>query len=157
MSVLAELKKLAGAGWKSRLFVEIADVPVALPHVRLTEIIAQLKPFVRGVLVRAPPGPLDITRWDRCGAVGMIAILDPSKAEREQIELIRRFAADTGKMGIIASLYGVRSRSVTLAAWAEGVRLLAGDYVAQKYGDAVIARRFAAEDLYTEEARPAAS
>lgn len=59
MTILADLKKLAVAEWKSRLFVEITDVPPALPHVRLTEIVAQLRPFVRGVLVRVPPGPVD--------------------------------------------------------------------------------------------------
>ena len=156
MNVLADLKKLAGTGWKARLFAEVTDVPVALPHVRLTEIIAQLKPFVRGVLVRVPPGSIDVVRWDRCGAMGMIVTLDPSKTEREQIALIQKFAAETARMGIVASLYGVRSRSVTLAAWAAGVRLLSGDYVAQKFGDALSARRFVAEDLYREEAAPAA-
>ena len=156
MNVLADLKKLAGTGWKPRLFAEVTDVPVALPHVRLTEIIAQLKPFVRGVLVRVPPGSIDVVRWDRCGAMGMIVTLDPSKTEREQIALIQKFAAETARMGIVASLYGVRSRSITLAAWAAGVRLLSGDYVAQKFGDALSARRFVAEDLYREEAAPAA-
>jgi hypothetical protein len=157
MHILADLKKLAGAGWKSRLFVDITDVPVALPHVRLTEIISQLKPFVRGVLVRIPRGSLDILRWDRCGAMGMILTLDPSKSEREQIDLIQRFAADTASMGVVATLYGVRSRSITLAAWAAGVRLLSGDYVAQKYGDALSAQRFVAEDLYRGERAPAVS
>lgn len=157
MSVLVDLKKLAVAGWKPRLFVEVTDVPIALPHVRLTEIIAQLKPFVRGVLVRVPPGSQDILRWDRCGAIGMIATVEPSKTEREQIALIESFAADAAKMGIVASLYGVRSRSVTLAAWAAGVRLLSGDYVAQKYGDALSAQRFVVQDLYRGEAVQAAS
>lgn len=157
MNVLADLKKLAGAGWKSRLFVEVTDVPVALPHIRMTEIVSQLKPFVRGVLVRVPGGALDIMRWDRCGAMGMIATLNPANTEREQIDFIEKFAAETARMGVIASLYGVRSRSVTLAAWAAGVRLLSGDYVAHKYGDALSAQRFVAGDLYRGEAAPTAS
>ena len=157
MNVLADLKKLVSVGWKTRAFVEITDVPIALPHVRLTETIAQLKPFVRGVFVRVPGGSTDITRWDRCGAMGMIATLEAEKTERQQIDLIQKFAADTARMGIIASIYGVRSRSLTLASWAAGVRLLSGDYVAQKYGDALTAQRFVAEDLYRGEAAPAAS
>lgn len=148
MSILTDLKKLAAANWKSRLFVEITDVPVALPHVRLTEIIAQVKPFARGVLIRVPPGSLDVSRWDRCGAIGMIATVDRSTTEREQIAQIGKFAADTAKMGMVASLYGVRSRSITLAAWAAGVRTLSGDYVAEKFGDTLTAQRFVAEDLY---------
>ncbi|HYD27582.1 hypothetical protein [Brevundimonas sp.] len=150
MNVLAELKKMAAAEWKSRLFVEVTDVPIALPHVRLTEIIAQLRPFVRGVLVRLPEGPVDLLRWDRCGAIGMIATVDPAQTERAMIARIGKFAEDTARIGVIASLYGVRTRSLTLAAWAAGVRLLSGDYVAEKYGDAVTAQRFVAEDLYRE-------
>lgn len=155
MTLLAELKKLAVADWKPRLFVEITDVPVALPHVRLTEIIAQLRPFVRGVLVRVPPGPVDIMRWERCGAMGMIATLDPAVVERDQIASLVRFATDAARIGVIASLYGVRSRSMTLAAWSAGVRLLSGDYVAEKFGDGLTARRFVAEDLYRAEAASA--
>lgn len=157
MSVLADLKKLSMTGWKPRLFLELVDVPVALPQVRLTELVAQLRPFVRGVLVRVPPETRDIKRWDRCGAMGMIATLDPAKTEREQIAQIQKFAADTASLGVVASLYGVRSRSLTLAAWAAGVHLLSGDYVAQKYGDVVSAQRFLAEDLYRGEIAPAAS
>ncbi len=53
-----------------------------------------------------------------------------------------RIAADTAKMGMVASLYGVRTRSITLAAWAAGVRLLAGDHVTEKFGDTLTAQRF---------------
>jgi len=146
MNILADLKKLAD-GRTSRLFVEITDIPVGLPQVRLSEIIAQLKPFARGVLVRAPHGPIDM-RWDRCGAVGMIATVDGRKTEREEIARIERFAADTAKMGMVASLYGVRTRSITLAAWAAGVRLLAGDHVTEEFGNTLTAQRFFVRDLY---------
>lgn len=155
MSILADLKKLASPDWKSRLFVEITDVPTALPHVRLTEIIAQLKPFVRGVLVRVPPGPVDILRWDQCGAIGMIATVDQEQSEREQIQRLGRFAADTARIGMVASVYGVRTGSMTLAAWAAGVRLLSGDYVAEKFGSALTAQRFVPDDLYRARVRSA--
>lgn len=148
MTVLADLKKLADADWQPRLFVDLTDVPVALPQIRLAEIIAQLKPFVRGVLVHVPPGPVDIMRWDRCGAMGMIATIDGGETEREQILQIEKFAADAGRLGVVACLDGVRSRSMTLAAWAAGVRLLAGDYIVEKFGEVAMAQRFFAEDLY---------
>ena len=148
MNILSDLKKLAAADWKSRLFVELTDVPVALPQIRLAEIIAQVKPFVRGVLVRVPPGSVDVVRWDRCGAIGMIATVDGGKTEREQIAQFERFASDAARIGVVASLYGVRTRSITLAAWAAGVRLLSGDYVAEKFGDTLTAQRFVAKDLY---------
>lgn len=155
MNLLADLKKLADSGWKSRLFAEITDVPVALPQVRLSEITAQLRPFVRGVLVRVPQGSVDLMRWDRCGAMGLIATVDGGKTEREQIAQIQRFAADTARMGMVASLYGVRTRSLTLAAWAAGVRLLSGDHVTEKFGETLTAQRFFASDLYRGEAAPA--
>lgn len=151
LNILARLKKMGEAHWKSRLLVEITDVPVALPHIRLTEIIAQLKPFVRGVLVRVPNGRVDILRWERCGAVGMIATVDRSQTEREQISRVEKFAADAAKIGVYASLYGVRTRSLTLAAWGAGVQLLSGDFVAEKFGDALTAQRFFVEDLYREQ------
>ncbi|MGZ5392254.1 MAG: hypothetical protein ACXWD3_10540, partial [Mycobacterium sp.] len=155
MSILADLKRLATPDWKSRLFVELTDVPTALPHVRLTEIVAQLRPFVRGVLVRVPRGPVDVLRWDRCGAIGMIATIDRGQSEREQIQRLGRFAADTARIGVVASVYGVRSRSMTLAAWAAGIRLLSGDYVTEKFGGALIAQRFVPDDLYRDKARSA--
>lgn len=149
MNILGHLKKLA-LGRTSRLFVEVTDIPVGLPQVRLSETIAQLKPFARGVLIRAPHGPIDM-RWDRCGAVGMIAMVDSGNTEREEIARIERFAADAAKMGMVASLYGVRTRSLTLAAWAAGVRLLAGDHVTEKFGDTLTAQRFFVRDLYRAE------
>lgn len=146
--ILADLKKLSAANWKSRLFVELTDVPPALPHVRLTEIVAQLRPFVRGVLVRLPAGPIDLMRWERCGAMGMVAMVSSGTSEREEIARVGKFAAEAATIGVVASLYGVSSRSMALAAWAAGVRLISGDYVAAKFGDALTAQRFSAEDLY---------
>lgn len=147
-TVLSDLKKLSSAGWKSRLFVEITDVPPALPHVRLTEIVTQLRPFARGVLVRIPAGPVDVLRWDRCGAMGLIATVEPQQTERQQIARVEKFAVDVAGMGMVASLYGVRTSSMAVAAWAAGVRLLSGDYVGEKFGDALTAQRFTPKDLY---------
>lgn len=146
--VLANLKTLNTADWKSRLLVEITDVPEGLLYDRLVELITQLKPFCRGVLVRTPPGSTDVLRWERCGAVGVIANVAEGVPERDQFGRISRFAADAAKAGFVASLYGVRTRSVALAAWSAGIRLLSGDYVAEKYGGELVAQRFLPQDLY---------
>lgn len=123
-------------------------MPEGLLYDRLVELITQLKPFCRGVLVRTPPGSTDVLRWERCGAVGVIANVAEGVPERDQFGRISRFAADAAKAGFVASLYGVRTRSVALAAWSAGIRLLSGDYVAEKYGGGLVAQRFLPQDLY---------
>lgn len=150
-TLLSELKKLSAEGWHSRSFVEITDVPAALPHVRLTEIVTQLRPFVRGVFVRAPDGPVDLRNWARCGAIGMIATAQHGLSERDQIARIAKFAAQSDDIGVVAGFYGVKTRSLAVAAWSAGVTLLSGDFFGEKFGDELVARRFPHSALYVRD------
>lgn len=148
-ALLSELKKMNAEGWQSRSFVEITDVPAALPHVRLTEIVSQLRPFVRGVFVRAPDGPVEIRNWARCGAIGMIATAQHDLSERDQIARIEKLAQQCDDIGVVAGFYGVKTRSIAVAAWSAGVTLLSGDFFGEKFGDEIVARRFPHSALYT--------
>jgi hypothetical protein len=146
--ILSELKRLSADGLKGRTFIELTEVPPALPHVRLTELIAQLKPFVRAVFVRLEPEPGDFRRWARCGAVGLILPAEPQCPERAQMARIDAFIRQCGDIGMVPAFYGVNSRSLAIGAWASGVTLVAGDYIGERYGEGVEARRFTADDLY---------
>ncbi|MNY63262.1 hypothetical protein D3C86_2001950 [compost metagenome] len=52
------------------------------------------------------------------------------------------------QIGMGASLYGVNTRSLALAAWAAGVNHLSGDCVGGRFGEAIEARRFTMEDFF---------
>lgn len=150
-ALLSELKKMSAEGWQTRSFVEITDVPAALPHVRLTEIVTQLRPFLRGVFVRAPSGPVDLRNWARCGAIGMVATVEHGVPEREQIVRIEKFARQCEDIGVVAAVYGVKTRSLAVAAWSTGVTLLSGDLFGEKFGDDIVARRFPHSALYVSD------
>lgn len=45
-------------------------------------------------------------------------------------------------------IYGVRSRSVALAAWSAGVTHLSGDHITERFGADPVAQRFSVLDLY---------
>lgn len=147
-ALLSELKKMSAEGWRSRSFVEIADVPAALPHVRLTEIVTQLRPFVRGVFVQAPDGPVDIRNWARCGAMGMISTARHGMSERDQIARIEKFVEQCDDIGVVAAFCGVKTRSIAVAAWSAGATLLSGDFFGETFGDEIVARKFPHSALY---------
>ena len=145
--ILADLKKLS-ANLRERLFIELTEAPSAMPQIRLAEIISQLRPFCRGVHVRIDPTGGDITQWDRCGAVGVIQTAPSNASEREVIARLDRLVAGAAQIGMVTSFYGVRSRSLALAAWAAGVTYLSGDCIGGRFGDAVVAQRFSMADFY---------
>lgn len=154
-AILADLKKLSSSR-RDRLFIELADVPSAMPQARLVEIITQLRPFCRGVHVRVDPDTADLSQWHRCGAVGVIHTALQNVAEKDVISRLDRLIEGAGRIGLATSLYGVRSRSLALAAWAAGVTNMSGDCVGGRFGEAVVAQRFSMADLYAPrlEARP---
>lgn len=147
-TVLADLKRLGESGLKSRIFIELNEAPQALPQGRLSEMVAQLRPFGRGVFVRLLPDPGDFRRWARCGAVGALLPVDTSCSERSQLARFDDFVRQCHQIGLTAFVDGARTRSLLVGAWASGATLLAGDAVATGFGDDIEARRFAAEDFY---------
>jgi len=148
LSVLADLKRHQAAGHASRTIVELTNVPPAAPSSGLAEIVAQLRPFARAVMLRTrlaaiPPA------WRHCGVAGFVLELNPSEPERQSLQKIDSFAKLTAEMRCASGLDHVSSRSVALAAWAAGINHLAGDYLAEKCGDTLAPHRFSFADLYS--------
>ncbi|MGO4410953.1 hypothetical protein AB4Y66_12985 [Brevundimonas sp. M-11_2] len=149
--ILSELKKVS-AIWRERLFIELTDTPPAIPQARLAEIVGQLRPFCRGVHIRVDPGNGDVVQWNRCGAVGVIYTALSSQPERETLARLDRMITGAAQIGMGASLYGVNTRSLALAAWAAGATHLSGDCIGGRFGQDIVARRFTMDDLYATEA-----
>lgn len=149
-AVLADLKRLDEAGLKTRIFIELTETPEALPQGRLSEIVAQLRPFTRGVFIRLLPDPGEFRRWAHCGAVGVLLPVDPCCPERSQLARFDAFTRQCQQLGLAAFIDGARTRSLVIGAWASGATLLAGDAVATGFGADIEARRFLAEDFYAD-------
>lgn len=145
--ILAELKKVATL-WGERLFIELTDTPPAMPQTRMIEVVGQLRPFCRGVHIRVDPTSGDVTPWNRCGAVGVIYTAQSHLPEKEILARLDRMVVGAAQIGMGASLYGVNTRSLALAAWAAGVNHLSGDCVGGRFGEAIEARRFTMEDFF---------
>jgi hypothetical protein len=146
--LLAELRRLSIDGLKSRTIIELTEVPSALPHVRLTELIAQIRPFARSIFVRLEPNPADFRAWTKCGAVGLVLPTEMHCAERAQMARVDAFVRQCADIGMVPAFCGVNSRSMVMAAWAAGVTLMSGDFINTHYGEGIEPRRFSPEDLY---------
>lgn len=150
-SVLGELRRLVEGGHRNKLIIELDHVPDALPQSRLSETLAQVRPYARGVLVRVGTLNNDFSSWARTGAIGVINGLEDSGVERVEKETLKQltgFVLRAQAAGLSAGLYGVRSRSLAIGAWGAGVKYLSGDYVVSRFGNEPLARRFEVADLY---------
>lgn len=146
-SVLADLKRHDLEGHRLRTMIEVTHVPVAVPAVRLSELVGQLKPFARAILIQteavAPPAS-----WRNLGVQGLIHRLPGGMPERQSLANLQTFAAATLAMGLVCGVDGISSRSLSIAAWAAGFSHLAGEYLAHRCGDELVSQRFTVRDLY---------
>lgn len=146
-SVLADLKRHDLEGHRPRTIIELTRVPVAVPAVRLSELVGQVNPFARAVLIRteatAPPAS-----WRHLGAPGLIHCLQAGMPERQALANLQTFSAATLAMGLVCGVDGISSRSLSIAAWAAGFSQLAGDFLAHRCGDELVSHRLAVRDLY---------
>ena len=147
-AVLGELRRLAGDGRRDRLVIELNHVPEGLPDSRLSEAIAQLRPYGRGVLVRAPSLATQVGAWSRSGAVGVIHDVRFAGPEKAMMAALPGAVERARQIGLSVSLYGIQSGSIALAAWSAGVSHLSGDHITTRLGSDPVAKRFTMMDLY---------
>ena len=150
-AILGELRRLVEGGRRDRLIIELIHVPEGLPHSRLAEAIAQVRPYARGVLVRAPSFSTDVGGWLRCGAAGVIHETPaggPGSSDKAVLAALPGVADRARQAGLTAGLYEVRSGSVALAAWTAGFSHLSGDHITARLGTDAVAQRFTVMDLY---------
>lgn len=152
-AVLGELRRLVEGDRRDRLIIELMHVPEGLPESRLSEAVAQVRPYARGVLARAASLSTDVGAWLRCGAIGVIHEVESAGAGSEKALLAALpGAVDRARQaGLSASLYGVQSGSVALSAWSAGVSHLSGDHITGRLGPDPVAQRFSVLDLYRKQ------
>lgn len=146
-AVLADLKRHDLEGHSSRTLLELTHVPVAVPAVRLSELVGQLSPFVRTVMIRteaSSPPP----SWRHLGVPGLIYCLRPGMSEKQALANLKGFSDATLRMGLVCGVDGIASRSLSIAAWGAGFSQLAGDFMAHRCGDALVSQRLSVRDLY---------
>jgi hypothetical protein len=149
-AVLSELRRLVQEDRRERLIIELIHIPEGLPESRLSEAIAQLRPYARAVVARAPSLGADVSVWSRCGIRGVIheAEAGGPASEKALLTALPGAAERARQAGLLASLYGVRSGSVALAAWSAGFSHLSGDHITGRVGSDPVAQRFTVMDLY---------
>lgn len=128
---------------------EIVDIAEGLPQGRLAEIVSIVAPSCRAVLARAPSENTDLLRWRRCGLNGIS--LDCAHLERSDRQALTRlslFARNALALAPACIAYGLRSRSLTLTAWAAGFTHLSGDAVAASTREG-LPMRVEPADLYS--------
>ena len=150
-AVLSELRRLVKERRRDRLIIELSHVPEGVPQSRLSEVIAQVRAYARGVLVRAPSLGADVSVWSRCGAVGVIHEVHsdaPRASEKATLAALPGAVERARQAGLSAGLYGVQSGSVALSAWSSGFTHLSGDHITARLGSDPVAQRFTVMDLY---------
>lgn len=151
ITVAQKLKKLtADEAIRRRLSIELVDVPRHVPVARVTEATAQVKAFARRVSVRLPMLSGRLTDWERTGADGLVVSLDGWSMEgslRSRLVGLVDHARRAG--GVFAAADGIRDPEMAGMAQAAGLSELAGDAVAQAFGDIMAPRAFRLEDLFT--------
>lgn len=149
-TVLAELRRLAADDRRRKVFLELIHVPNAIPESRLSEAVAQLIPYARAVLVRTPSLKTGVEGWGRSGASGVTHSLEGAQGEQSEKAILAQLTSFVERVhaaGLLASLYGVRTHSLTVAAWTAGVTCLSGDYIASHLGCEPGAQRCSIEGL----------
>jgi hypothetical protein len=131
------------------LVVEILDSPVGVPQSRLVEIIATLRPYFRGFLVRLPIDTSDMSNLRGCGltAVGC-EIGDCRGSEHAVLQQMNRFSRAAEVSGLSTYLLGADTRSVVAAAVGAGFRYVGGDAVAEPVDRPDQLVEFQLADLY---------
>lgn len=131
------------------LILELDGMPEGTPQSRLLDVVAVLKPFCRGLLVRLP---WDFRQFGRLAGNGLIGVgFDLSAAPRgdaERIRIMNEFAASATKTGLRCYAHGLKSRSQALSALAAGFEWINGDAVERMVDLPGQMMRFNLDDLY---------
>lgn len=148
-AVLGELRRLAAEDRRDRVIIELAHIPDGVPESRLAEAVAQLRPYARAVVARAPSLTTDVSLWSRCGLHGVIHEAPGAALPEPAVLAALPGAVERARQaGLRAALYGVHSGSIALAAWSAGFSHLSGDHITGRLGSDPVAQRFTVMDLY---------
>lgn len=144
--LVSHLTRLRARDPQRLLLLELTDLPQGLPATSLAALVAQLKPFVRGVLA-CTDDPADIARWRQAGLCGVVW-QSPEGATADARQLAG--FAEAARGARMAAAYGdVHSHSQFMQAWAQGFSHLSGELISRTVGELVVPQRFEACDLYT--------
>lgn len=101
-----------------RLLFEVQDLPAGIVQARLRELMAYLRPFCAGILMRLPLP--DAGHLAETGIAG-VTLLDPDGSHGPD------FAASARRYGLRSFLFGVSSPAACQRALRSGIDYLAGD------------------------------
>lgn len=148
--LLARLKLLRDNPRNGPLFLELGDAPEAFPLLTLSSLVCQLKPYVRGVLLRTDNSD-DVVRWRSSGLSGVVWA--KTSTTTQDLQRLRGFAAAAHAAQLAAAFYGVSTNSQFMQSWGAGLTHLSGDLITSAFGDGADARRFEPRQLYIQSAR----
>lgn len=131
------------------LIFELDGMPQGTPQSRLLDVLAVLKPFCRGQIVRVP---WNFRQFGPLTGIGLNGVgFDLSMAPRDdgdRINILNDFSAAAAKVGLRCYAHGLSSRAQALAALAAGFEWINGDAVERMVDLPGQMMRFNLDDLY---------
>lgn len=147
-SVLEELKRIDPA-LRRLLILELTGVAEGAPQGRVAELVGMLAPYCRAVLARAPGLKVGLSSWRGTGLAGVTFDGSTLAAEDRSASAQLEGFADAALAVAPACIgYRLATRSLLLAAWAQGFTHVSGPPVSECLGGATLARRLQPDELY---------
>lgn len=131
------------------LVLELDGMPEGTPQSRLLEIIAVIKPFCRGQIVRVPWSFRNFGQMTGAGLTGVgFDLAAAPRGDAERIKIVNEFSASADKVGLRYYAHGLSSRAQALAALTGGYEWIDGDAVNRLTDLPGQMTRFNVNDLY---------
>lgn len=131
------------------LVFELDGLPDGVPQSRLLDIMAALKPFCRGIMVRVPADFHNFSVMTGLGLTGVgFSLSGYAPGDEQRIKLMNDFVDHATRIGLRCYVHGIASRAQALAAIAAGFDWIDGDPVNQAADLPGPMIRFNIDDLY---------
>jgi hypothetical protein len=108
---------------------ELVDLPNGVPHGRLAELAAVLKPFCGMIIATVDWWRSDLSQYANTGIRVVNAYIAPGTEETRTLADMDRFAHSAEKAGLLTAVEGVATSSLALAAKAAGIGFISGDRI----------------------------
>ncbi|WP_434623169.1 hypothetical protein [Azospirillum sp. B2RO_4] len=107
----------------------LQGVPSGVPHSRIAEITAVLKPYSRAVLVLFDDGVPNFATFAQAGVRGLGLIVHPGESDTRAAARIHSFGTQVRRHGMIFFVDGIRTASLLRAAEEAGASYVAGPLI----------------------------
>lgn len=129
LEIAATLRELSGE-LRPFLILEIERLPQGVPQSRLSELVASLKPFCRGVVAQLPARTANYGSYLSAGLHGIgLSLSAENTWETEMLSEVFKLAVAAGKQQIMSFVLDVPNANMLLAARSHGATFISGPMI----------------------------